>query len=105
MRIVVGEEKPVQDKSAQEKSENANSGRVIEDNTKLWSKPTYLHGDLNLTSTIIITMEANINGKVVKVSDEPRFRSSELIIDANRDIGEFDLVFDDLIVRLLSTVF
>ena len=101
----MGEEKPVQDKSTQEKSEDANSGRVIEDNTKLWSKPTHLRGDLNLTSTMTITIEANINGRVVKVSDEHRFRSSELIIDANRDLGEFDLVFDDLIVRLLSTVF
>ena len=104
-RIVVEEENPVQDKSAEEKSEDANSGRVIEDNTKLWSKPTHLRGDLNLTSTIKITIEANINGRVVKVNDEHRFRSSELIIDANRDLGGFDLVFDDLIVRLLSTVF
>ena len=65
MRIVVEEEKSVQDKSAQEKSADANSGIVIKDNTRLWSKPMHLHRDLTLTSTMTITVEANINGKVV----------------------------------------
>ena len=55
--IVAGEENPVQDESAQEKSKDANSGIVIEDITRLWSTPMHLHGDLDLTSTLTITIE------------------------------------------------